>query len=163
MTLSPHSPPPPAEPIASWRSVDLGRHYLTVNSSHQQHKAHWSHDFTCVHHRHHEIQHNCYDWKGENGIKCKRAWPVPLSASFNAVFLYVIGTSANTSATHPDICIKQVADPDALDDRLQTDITFLAEKGLWHRLLPALTLHNIEHQKPHKNTLGSDLYPPLAE
>lgn len=28
---------------------------------------------------------------------------------------------------------------------------------------PTLTLHNVEHQEPHKNALGGDLDPPLAE
>lgn len=53
---SPSSP----TPIASRRPCDLRRHDLTVDGSHEEHKAQGSEHFADTHNGHHQVQHKCY-------------------------------------------------------------------------------------------------------
>lgn len=64
-TSARHSSPPSPTSIASRRPGDLRRHDLTVDGSHEQHKAQGSKDFTHIHNGHHQIQHKCYHWREE--------------------------------------------------------------------------------------------------
>lgn len=104
----PCPPPAPAEPVAPGGSVDLSGHYLTVNSSHQQHQAHRAHDFTRVHDWHHEIQHHSYDWKKRKPYQTPRFGAQPGSHVLLLLLCFVI--PANTSGTHRTTDTTRVSD-----------------------------------------------------